>query len=357
MLRKTEVIDFWSASSFLAMPMLGGSMLMLVLGCAGCGCAQEEPAKRPPDAGELAKHAIQANGDTYSIVKGDAYQRDAKTGTWSFIEHIYDPDFFAKNYVLKDGKTYLRDEATGKLYAVSRSFKAGFEDAQNLQELIGEKYGWTSFVLQSPKAPTVPEYVQLRAEIRAGRSGFRDNRVEPSAERAHSGRQSLRTSSVAKSAQMQCAKAHLETELLHFVKGDDYWFSGWYFIDSGMPYTISDLKSSWLDNCPGLRLVLENGEPQFELKWVGKPRYKQTAGKPAKFPMKQWTHVTIHLKLSDQEDGLNELWLDGHQIIQAPGRNLPLADTIYNHLEVGIPATLQEAVLFVDDVQVSDKPW
>jgi hypothetical protein len=103
--------------------------------------------------------------------------------------------------------------------------------------------------------------------------------------------------------------------------------------------------------------VLEDGAPQFELKWANKPRYKQSAQKPVPFPLNQWVHIQIHLKLSDQEDGLNELWLDGHQIIQAHGQNLPLADTIYNHLEVGITATLNEATVFVDDVAVSDKPF
>jgi hypothetical protein len=166
----------------------------------------------------------------------------------------------------------------------------------------------------------------------------------------------LRAYSVAKSSNVPCAKAHIECELLHFVKGDDYWFSGWYFIASGMPYTLADLKSAWIKMTPGLRLVLENGEPQFELKWTDKPRYRQSLQPPVKFPTGRWVHIRIHLTLSDRDDGLNELWLEGRQIIRANGRNLPLADAIYNHLEVGITAALQEAVVFVDDVEVSDTP-
>ena len=309
-----------------------------------------------PDAAELAKHAVEIGGEGYSFVAGNAYKRDKKTGAWSLVEHVYDPDFFAKNYVVKDGQVFRRSEDGGKLHAMSKSFKADFEDARDLRELIGEKYKWTSFVLQSPKARDVPDYVRLRAGILAGKADFLDNRLEPSDKRAHAGRQALRAQSAAPAAGMSCSKAHIETEFLHFVKGDDYWFSGWYYVESGLPYTISDIKSGWLLGTPGLRLALDDGEPQFELKWADKPRYKQAAAAPVKFPLHRWTHVKIHLKLSDQNDGLNELWLDGQQIIRANGRNLPLADTVYNHLEVGISAALQDAVLFVDDVEVSDKP-
>jgi hypothetical protein len=295
-------------------------------------------------------------GNTYSVVDGNAYKLNRGTGSWSFFDDLYDPQFFTKNYVIQDGKVFRRDESTGKLYTISKKFCSGFEDVSTLRELIGEKYGWTSFVLQSPKAPTVPAYVKLRAGIMQGKANFMENRLEPSTEQAHSGKQSLRAYSVARSRSMQCAKAHIESEFLYFVKGDDYWFSGWYFIASGMPYTIADIKSAWIKMCPGLRLVLENGEPQFELKWMDKPRYRQSVQPPVRFPTGRWVHVRIHLTLSDQEDGVNELWMDGRQIIRARGRNLPMADTIYNHLEAGITATLHEAVVFVDDVEVSDTP-
>jgi len=309
-----------------------------------------------PDPVRLQMNARRIEGETYSVVDGNAYKFDRATSSWSFFDDLYDPKFLAKNYVVQDGKVLRRDESTGKLYEMRKRFRSGFEDADTLRELIGEKYGWTSFVLQSPKTPTVPEYVKLRAGILQGKADFMENRLEPSTDQAHTGKQSLRAYSVAKSRSMQCAKAHIESEFLHFVKGDDYWFSGWYFIASGMPYTIADIKSAWIKMCPGLRLVLENGEPQFELKWMDKPRYRQSVQPPAKFPKGRWVHVRIHLALSDQNDGVNELWLDGRQIIRAKGRNLPLTDTIYNHLEVGITAAFEEAVVFVDDVEVSDTP-
>lgn len=313
-------------------------------------------AAQVPDAARLQKNARVVDGFTVSISDGNAFLYDRANGRWSFMEQLYDPQFFTKNYTVKDGKVFCRDEVSGSLFEMRKKFRSGFEEARTLRDLIGEKYGFTSFVLQSPRAPTVPEYVRLRKDILQGRSDFLDNRVEPSTEMPHSGTQSLRVSSVAKSFPMVCAKAHIECELLHFAKGDNYWFSGWYNISSGKPYTISDIKSAWIKMTPGLRLVLENGVPEFELKWMDKPRYRQMSASPVQFPRGRWVHIVIHLTLSDEDDGVNELWLDGAKIIAAKGRNLPLADTIYNHLEVGITATHEDAVVLVDDIEVSDTP-
>ena len=327
-------------------------VLLLLICVAGCG--QSEPPKPLPPTAMLESHAQQFDGQTCSILGGDAYLKDAGSQSWKFYRHLYDADFIKKNYVIENGIIYRFGDDGVKRYAMSRHFNADFENAATLQDLIGEKYHFTSVVLQSPAAPTVADYVKLRAAILKGERTFIDNRVEPSTEKAHFGKQALKAHAVAPSHGMQCAKALIESEFLHFVKGDDYWFSGWYFIAEGMPFSISDIKSSWIDETPGLRLRFEDGAPQFELKWADKPVYKQSASKPVKFPLQRWVHVQIHLKLSDENDGLNELWVDGQQLIQAKGRNMPLPDAVYNHVEVGITATLQESTVFVDDVEVSD---
>ena len=51
------------------------------------------------------------------------------------------------------------------------------------------------------------------------------------------------------------------------------------------------------------------------------------------------------------EDGIE----DGALVTEGTGQTLPLADTIYNSLEVGISATGVASELFVDDIEVSDK--
>jgi len=309
----------------------------------------------PPQPAESALISQQflVEGKAYSVVDGNAWKR-SDSGGWTFIEQLYEPDFFEKNYAVKDGRTFRKDPGSGKMYEMRKTFKSGFEDAATIRELIGETQGWTAFTLQSPQSSSIPDYVALRTAILKGEGTFLDNRIEPSTELAHSGKSSLRTFSVAPGSGMVTAKASLETEFLHFTKGDDYWFSGWFYVKSGMPFTLMDIESAWLNEHPGMRIMIDNGALLLEMKWADKPRYVQSAPL-VKFPSGKWVRVKTHLKLSEKEDGVIELWQDEKQIVSAKGRTLPLADTIYNSLEVGISATSQEATLFVDDVEVSDK--
>ena len=56
---------------------------------------------------------------------------------------------------------------------------------------------------------------------------------------------------VAPSRGMITAKASLTSSLMHFVKGDDVWFSGWFLVPEGasLPFTLADLES------PGSRSI------------------------------------------------------------------------------------------------------
>jgi hypothetical protein len=260
-----------------------------------------------------------------------------------------------------DGVPHKRDPDSGKLYPTRRHFEEGFEDATGLRDLIGPRRGWTSFTLQSPSAPTVPEYNALRQRILEGGS-FLDNRVEVSTELAHSGSTSLKCYSVAPSRGMITAKASLTTSLLHFVKGDDVWFSGWFLVPerSNLPLTLADLESTWIKEHPGMRIMLDPpGHLMLELKWAGKPKYRQALGREVRFPVGCWVRIEMHLRLSDEEKGIIELWQDGVRIVEATGQTLPLAGTIYDDLEVGISAHSfgpGAATLYVDDVMISVQP-
>ena len=67
----------------------------------------------------------------------------------------------------------------------------------------------------------------------------------------------------------------------------------------------------------------------------------------------------MHLKLSEQDDGVIELWQDAQKIIDTRGRTLVLANTIYNSFEIGISAYNEKektATLYVDDVEISAQP-
>ncbi len=314
----------------------------------------------PPDS-EI-ELTLSDGGTTYKLYRGDVYTVGPRPDRLTFVEHLYDPDFFASNYVVLDGVPNKRSPETGKLYPTRRNFDEDFERADSLGDLIGPRRGWTNFTLQSPRAPTIPEYNALRQRLLSGQGDFLDNRIEISQKHAHSGSSSLECVSEPPSRGMVTAKASLSTSLLHFVKGDDVWFSGWYFVPEGssLPFTLMDLESTWIKEHPGLRIMLDPpGHLMLELKWADKPKYRQPKGREVRFPVGRWVEVRLHLRLSEQPDGRVELWQDGVAIVEGRGQTLPLAGTIYDDLEVGISAHSfgpDPATLFVDDLRIATEP-
>ena len=328
--------------------------LVALAAVAGAALLRARGADEPlPPAAELEAHRLEVEGQPFSIVRGAAYRLDVAKGTWSFFRRLYDPDFLAKHYEVEGSRVYRRSPETGRRHEVSRRFTADFEGASTLADLVGERFGWTGVTLQSPRAKTVPDYVRLRQRILAGASDFLDNRVEPSGAEFHGGARSLRTLSVAPTADMVCAKASLETELLHFRRGDDFWFAGSYLVKGARPLTLMDLESTWIDQHPGMRIFCGDDGLTFELKWGAKPRWRPKT--PVLFPLGRWVRVVAHVRLSER-DGEVSLWQDGVLVTEGRGQTLPLADTIYNSLEVGISATGVASEVFVDDVEVSDRP-
>jgi hypothetical protein len=335
---------------------------LLLTGCWGSAEDTGPPTATidPVDDAEVKLSLVQ-EGKTLKLYRGGIYCVNERSGRWDFIAEGYDPEFYEKNYVEQDGAIFRKHE-NGKLYRVGREFSDDFEGARTIGDLIGLERGWTAFTLQSAKSPTVADYVRLRNRILTGRGDFLDNRIGPSVEVAHGGQTALKAYSVPRSGDAVTNKASLETELIHFVRGDDVWFAGWYYVpaEGGMPFTLMDLETTWFKEHPGIRIMVF-GEKYLgvELKWGAKPMYRQPRGKEIVFPRAKWVQVRFHTMLSEKDDGVVELWQDETKIVDARGQTLPLAHTIYNSLEVGISAHSigpLPATLFVDDVSISGSP-
>ena len=297
---------------------------------------------------------INSQGKAYRVVRGAAYE--VQGSQLVFRTQLYDPDFYAKNYRQEKGIIYRYVDADHK-YPVLTSMNEGFEGASRLPELIGPARGWNSFTLQGPATPTVDDYVRLRKVILEQGGDFVDNRIEPSAATVHGGARSLRAYAYPSSWRLDVSKASLETVLLHFRKGDDFWFAGWFYIANGTPVGILDLESSYLPEYPGLRILLSDTlQPRVELKWADKPTY-HVAPASAVLARNRWHYIRLHAYLSDGADGRVEMWLNGTQILNVTGQTLPLPDSVYDRLEIGVTANQSgTAELFVDDMRFDRTP-
>lgn len=335
--------------------------VILLTGVAVVGVIQEEQRKSIPIPDEsLVELTLQHEGDTYKLVGGNLYKVASSPDRLVFVDKIYDKDFREKNYALVEGRVYRRDSDRGKEYPTKRHFEEGFEDVDRIADLIGIDRGWTTFTLQSPQAPSVQKYNQLRNRILREGTDFLDNRVEPSSEVVHSGSKALKCYSTPPSPQMTTAKASLSTTLLYFEKGDDVWFSGWYYVaEGGMPFTVMDLECTHFKEHPGMRIMIgQDGYVRFELKWANKPTYRQPKESRVPFPTGRWVHLKSRLKLSEAADGVVQLWQDGVKLIDEHGQTLPLASAIFDSLEIGISAHSfgpNPATLYVDDIKILDK--
>lgn len=335
---------------------------LLILVAMATRLAVAKPTKtiEPPNDSEVELTVVE-KGVTYKLYHAGLWRVNSRSGQWEFMEQIYDPDFYAKNYVERDGVIH-RKAANGEIIPVKRRFSDDFERPKTIRDMIGLDPGWTEFTLQSPTTPSVNDYVRLRQRILKGQADFLDNRVEPTTEVVHSGKGALKTFSLPPVRGMICAKASIASELLHFVKGDDVWISGWYYVpaNSGVPFTVMDLETTWMKEAPGIRIVISGGKYVcFQLKWGSHAFYRQPKGKEVSFPLGRWVHLKAHLKLSEKDDGIIELWQDGTKIVDARGQTLILAHTIYNSFEIGITAhnnRTKPATLYVDAVSIADKP-
>ena len=310
----------------------------------------------------LSEATLVYEGIAYALIEGDIYSVDINNNLLLFIVNLHEKDYYENNYIVIDQTVNRWVTPLAIFIPVKRHLQDNFENANTIHNLIGFDRGWTDVIVQSPAAPRKNDYINLRNSIFFGLSDFIDNRVEPSPAVVYTGSRALYTHAVAKTSEMVVSKAFLGSQSLHYLKGDDVWFSAMYYIDpeEGTPQTIMDLETSWYRERPGLRLMITDvGHLQVELKWIIRLKYRQLGGQEVQFPKGQWVHIETHYYLSDEDDGVIEIWQDGVKIIDEQGQTLPIASTIYNYLEIGITAhnsDSEDVTVYVDDMVISDQP-
>ena len=287
------------------------------------------------------------DGVTYRVVDGDIFAVNGSELT--FVQQLYDPDYYAQLYARDGDGLWLLDGADR--IAVLDEFADDFEAPATVRDLFPRDFsGWHHITAQSPAAPTIDEYNALADCVMSGSCDFIDNRIELTP-LAASGEQALRFSALPATATVDPSKMSIGNELICFAKADSLWLSFRVFTEAGMPGTLADIESKALTGSGGPRLTLYGGSLGVELKFGDKPKYRQEAPRP--WPIGVWVDVKLHLVLDDTDAGVIQLWQDGELVIDTHGRNLPLPDIVLNSLEIGISATIEGADLRIDDVRIS----
>jgi len=295
---------------------------------------------------EGRKIRVFENGDAYLVEEGEC----------NFAVQFFEPGFFEEHYLETDSGTFLKVEEN-VFFQTFESFEEDFDDRLEtldffISDLSDRSRFFSAFTLQSPSAKTVEAYVDLRNCIFDGSCTFIDNRFDLMPDPLDASNQVLKLFSVAPSSDMITAKSSISTTLVLSQEGDDFWYEARYYIENVLPTTIADFESSYFEGGPGPRLIFRGDQLAVENKFNEKITYLQVPGNEVAFPLNQWVKVKVHLKY-DVEEGIIQVWQDDQLIIDTIGPNMPLSFWVQDRIEVGISATSDEVVLYIDDIKFS----
>ena len=105
------------------------------------------------------------------------------------------------------------------------------------------------------------------------------------------------------------------------------------------------------NQCPGVRLMMSGGNDYLSIE-RGKISATTMQQTNFAFPRNQWVTIQWEMTMSDNEDGLNRLIINGTEVINQTGMNMPNAQVFTDvFLNQGIDFTLQEPT-FYERVQI-----
>ncbi len=292
--------------------------------------------------------------DIFIYEDGKAYTNNS--GLCTFVLQYFDPNFLQDNYITTTAGTFLITDG-GELFPTKSNFIEDFESYSTFTDLFitsasDTNLYWSSFTLQSPAAPEVPDYVELRRCILEGTCDFIDNKIELVTDPTNASNKVLKFTSVAPTSNMITAKSSISSALNYYAKGSEVWYQADYYIESGMPFSLVDFENGYFDKSPGPRVVIRGNKIEFENKFGAKLNIDNNSG--ITISQNQWFTLKVYLKYSNENDGIIELWQDGISIISTTGINLPASNSIQNLVEVGISATPVGSVLLLDNMRISE---
>ncbi|PCJ94479.1 MAG: hypothetical protein COA50_12010 [Flavobacteriaceae bacterium] len=298
------------------------------------------------------------DGEEFFIYEdGAAYTNS--NGSCNFELQYFDAKFIAINYETIATETFLITDE-GDLFPTKSNFYEDFENTSEIEDLFVSSLTdthlyWTSFTLQSPATPEVADYTNLFQCIMNGTCTFIDNKIEVIKDPTDASNQVLQLTSISPTAAMVTSKTSISSSLNFYPKDSELWFEADYYILDGMPFSIVDFESTYFFQEPGPRIVIRERKLELENKFGSKLNFENTSA--ATISPKQWFTLKVHLKFSDVQDGVIEIWQDGIPIISTVGINLPISNSIQNILEVGATASSIGCILLMDNIRISNTPF
>ncbi len=330
-------------------------ILLLILGVSAC-IKKVDPITSCSTDNLLDSFTTQDGIDVFIYENGELYIQ--KDGTCVFETLYFNPEQLANSYKFSSTDTSIIAGST--LFPVKNNYFEDFESAASLNGLFVASISdtdlyWTGFTLQSPEAPTVDDYVTLRKCVLDGSCTFKDNRIEFAEDPTNATNKVFKFSSVAPTEEMVTAKASISSQLNYFTQTSEVWFQADYYIESGMPFSLVDFESGYFAQSPGPRVVIKDGKLAIENKFGAKIIHENITS--ATVPTNFWFTIKVHIKYNSRDTGLIELWQDGEELISTSGISLPLSNAIQDILEVGVTATSEGCVLYMDNIRISDRAF
>ena len=162
------------------------------------------------------------------------------------------------------------------------------------------------------------------------------------------------------------SKVDIEKNGLNIISGDKVTIKADFYIVGTEPIEnllLLDLEccSCWdptvgdnygsENQCPGVRLMMSGGNDYLSIE-RGKISGTTMQQTDFAFPRNQWVTVQWEMTMSDNENGLNRLIINGNEVINETGMNMPNAQVFKDvFLNQGIDFTLQEPT-FYERVQI-----
>ena len=304
--------------------------------------------------GQMLLDSFSDGTTTYFLgTDGKVYSQNADG--CQFVEQYFDPNFLNSNYVFKGNKIYEYAD-TKELIKTKQHIEEDFEGYTKFVDLFMNSItdtlkNWNDVVLQSPTNPSIEDYVALRKCLMNETCDFDDNRIDFASDPITITNTCLKFTSFAPTPSMVTSKSSIENAILFIDKGDELWYEADYYIDEGMPTTIVDFENKWFNQSPGIRLIFDDQQAlAVELKYGSKPYYRQMDANKVSFPKKQWVRVKVYFFMDEGSGGKIKVWQDGVEIVNLTGKTLPTANSIQTNLEIGITATAQNTVMFIDNL-------